>query len=111
MDATPIPWDWRTNPHDPHRVTVLGADMPARQPKDANGSFVIADCYGPDKHDNARLIVRAVNCHDDLLSALESMLRNHDCLSMAKCAGKNEDRWPDAASQARAAIAKAKSEA
>jgi len=63
--ATPRPWavnHTRVESRDEHGV--------------ANDGWIVADCkYGPDGEANAELIVCAVNCHDELVEFLRSVVR------------------------------------
>lgn len=43
-------------------------------PQGTNGDTIICELLGPDKVANGRLIVRAVNAHEDLLKACEMAL-------------------------------------
>jgi len=71
MTHTPTPWttdgELHHNNHAPRNVEILGPDGTAR----------VALCfYGKTDQEciaNARLIVQAVNCHADLLAALEEV--------------------------------------
>jgi len=63
---TQLPWE-------------VGAKPNRIEPKNApryelNDGWIIADTMGPDADANAVLIVRAVNCHADLLEALKRAL-------------------------------------
>lgn len=55
-------------------------------------------------------IARIEAAAPDLLDALKAMLREHDCISIAR-PDHSGDRWPNTAAKARAAIAKAEGRA
>lgn len=92
MKHTPGPWIV-----DPD-MRGLG-NLPVAGVRSFDG-ISIANC-GTDGHANARLIAAA----PDLLAALQQMMREYECLRF-----EQPERWPDAATAARAAIAKATGE-
>lgn len=68
------------------------------------GMAIAETCPGSgDELFNARLVAAA----PELLIALEKMLSEYECLIM----GTEKERWPEAATAARSAIAKAKGSA
>jgi len=76
----------------------------------------VADCYkikgeygneGTDG-ENAAIIVRAVNCHDELLEACEGLIELIDAARMETLCQGSE--WVAKLAKARAAVAKAKGE-
>jgi len=95
-EHTPTPWEVER---------CQSGDMEMQGVRGANGRIVIADLLrdGQDDIDYA-FIVRAVNCHEELVKALERVMNN--CV---EC-GEEDEPCVDCEC-ARAALAKAKEEA
>lgn len=65
-DHTPLPWQMRDSDHCPEEIVA-----------NVDGDFFVPVCVvheGPQWHADAALIVRAVNNHDELLSALVNLV-------------------------------------
>lgn len=97
IKATPTPWKFFTS-QGTTAIHVAGSRVPV-----VNwAGFDDADRPKAEHAANARLIVKAVNCHADLLAALESFVRMD-----AKDDEITAAEWSAAVVMGRAAIAKA----
>lgn len=81
------------------------------------GTTLVATVHGPNHSEHSAFIVRACNCHEELLAALKEICE-HSRLMLARVGSTGHrfsesggkwiaDPWTQAFEQARAAIAKA----
>ena len=104
MSHTPIPWKVKVYDHtDETRVEIMC------QPDETGFSRLLARLVyqgcETTRIDNAEFIVRACNCHDELLEACESFVALFDDSDM-----RPEDECHEVAGLMRKAIAKATAE-
>lgn len=105
MTHTPLPWERRLSAMG--RPFIINPKAPLAKDQDDIHGKCIAQVSGlgnaneQEQRDNAAFIVRAVNCHDDLLAALEE-------LYMALHGRVHSNRALRALAQAETALAKAK---
>jgi hypothetical protein len=114
---TPIPWtvdDRRNAPLKNIRVTAGGHEvcqLSDVHQRDYYGSFTgdhkAADAVDAVGLANANLIVRAVNCHDELLAVIGDLTERLDVLVENTPEGDEPPVSPGLMEAARAAIAKA----
>jgi len=98
---TPTPWKTEQGYHGCYRIVRIGADKNEGDITDT----CMDDVYISEP--DAAFIVRACNCHDELVDALESALRNVISLGTSGVGGM--DDWPQV-KHYRAVLAKAKGE-
>lgn len=88
---TPTPWEIEEREGQVFIEVEQNAD---------ENQWIIAKCFGPKADDNAAFIVKAVNCHKELLSALRH-------LQFLSCNKYDDATWRKAWISASNAISKA----